>query len=85
MKMKIIPEQSFSFEIGGVLHCGFKKVGTWEGMGKYENPQGHTVIIEEPNGFEDFMDRFLSVGVTRGKEVDVYKLSPQLMPTEDKR
>ena len=67
MEAIISKEESYTLEIDGKKHIGFKKESEWHGLMRLIQPNGATIIIHKPNNilqiFCDAIDKPVKVEV----------------------
>ena len=84
MKAIIEPAVTYSLNIGGVVHKGFKKESEWHGMVRFTNPKGE-VIVDVPEAGIDFLALFsLKAAEPKTQTCQIVKASTCFLPDEIK-
>ena len=78
MKAKISKSEIYDIEIRGVIHQGFRKVDTWNGLAKYQK-EGQTIIAIDDKELFGGMFGELFGGANKDNELEIVMASPSLL------
>ncbi len=86
MELKVTIQQvnSFKVTIGGKEYNDFKKGSEWNGMLEFKGPSGKIIVHKKNDMATTFASIFGEVDQAEASLFDVAKISPSLIPCEDK-
>ena len=89
MEVTIKQVNRYDITIDGKVHEGFKRDSEWEGLLKFSGPAGVVIVHRQEDLSLAFIDIFgghskRGVGESPAEEFSVAKISPTLVPKQEK-